>query len=342
MEVDVAKPSDAEGWDRFVAYHREAESYHRFAWKALFESVFGHPCHYLIAREADEVRGVLPLVQQKSLLFGNFLVSVPGFSYAGILADSVEAQRSLVRACSKLGKKLNVDHIELRHTKDSNLDLPARREKVSMRLPLPDSSEVLWKNLGSKLRAQVRRPRKEGAICRNGGSELIDAFYYVFSRNMRDLGTPVFPKRLFRKMLESFPEETRLFVVELDNVPCAAGIVHGYRRRLEIPSASSLRKFNKQSVNMLLYWSVLEYAVENGFKVFDFGRSTVDSGTYRFKKQWGSEQTPLHWDYLLLKGQDLPHLNPQNPKFRVATEVWQRLPLPVANWLGPRIVRNLP
>jgi FemAB-related protein (PEP-CTERM system-associated) len=159
---------------------------------------------------------------------------------------------------------------------------------------------------------------------------------------MRDLGTPVFPKKLFAQMCKSFPDKTRIFIVRINGKPCAAGITYGFRDRLEIPSASALREYNRSSVNMLLYWTVLKYAVREGYRVFDFGRSTVNAGTYRFKKQWGAEPEQLHWHYCLHPGAALPSLNPQNAKYQLATKVWQRLPLRIANLLGPRIVRNLP
>ncbi|MEL7185045.1 MAG: FemAB family XrtA/PEP-CTERM system-associated protein [Pseudomonadota bacterium] len=330
-------------WDGFVAASDAAEPYHPYEWRSVFERVFGHNCIYLTARnEGGDVVGILPLVQLRSRLFGNFLVSVPCFNYCGALAQDAAVLQELVAAAWRTAEELGASHVEMRHSADVKLELPYRDDKVAMRLRLPESSDELWKGFSSKLRAQIRRPTKAGAICEQGGLELLDDFYAVFSRNMRDLGTPVFPKDLFRQMCESFPEQTRLFVVRIDGQAAAAGVTYGFRDRLEIPSASSLREYNKVSVNMLLYWTVLQYAIDSGYRVFDFGRSTADAGTYRFKKQWGAEPASLHWHYCLRPGDKLPALNPQNARFRLATKMWQRLPLAVANSLGPRIVRNLP
>jgi len=342
-EVSEATDIDRDDWNAFVESAAEAESYHPYDWRKVFEEVYGHHCIYLIARgDKSEVIGILPLVQLKSRLFGNFLVSVPCFNYCGTLAETDAIRTELVSAAWRVAETLGASHVELRHRAGLKVDLPFRDDKVSMQLALPESGEQLWKNFSSKLRAQIRRPSKEGAVCEEGGAELLDEFYFVFSRNMRDLGTPVFPKKLFREMCKKFPDKTRLFVVRIGGKACAAGITYGFRDCLEIPSASALREFNRLSVNMLLYWTVLQYAIREGYRTFDFGRSTVDAGTYRFKKQWGAKPGQLHWHYCLRPGEAIPSLNPQNPKYQLATKIWQRLPLSVANFLGPRIVRNLP
>lgn len=341
--ISRATDADRADWDRFVVSVDESESYHLYEWRKVFERVLGHNCIYLVARDsAGIVVGVLPLVQLNSWLFGNFLVSVPWFNYCGMLTDNEAARLELLEAAWTIAEETGASHIELRHAGAQALDLPFRDDKVAMRLTLPESSEQLWQEFTSKLRAQIRRPTKAGATCEEGGIELLDEFYSVFSRNMRDLGTPVFPKSLFREMCTVFPDATRIFVVRLQGKPCAAGITHGFKDKLEIPSASSLREFNRISVNMLLYWTVLQYAVREGYGVFDFGRSTKDSGTYRFKKQWGALPRQLHWHYCVRPGAELPALNPQNPKYRIATEIWSRLPLWIANTLGPHIVRHLP
>ena len=339
----VAIAGDQADWNQFVDDQPQAEIYHRYEWKGLLERVFSHVCHYLIARDdSGIVQGVLPLAHLESRAFGSFLVSIPCFNYCGVLATSSGVRETLIAKAVNLGEQLGADHIELRHRNHFSLDLPFRDDKVAMRLDLPDSPDALWEQFPAKLRSQIRRPQKDGAVCEEGGAELVDDFYAVFSRNMRDLGTPVFPKQLFRSMLDDFPQSTRIFVVRLNRKPVAAGITIGYRKVLEIPSASALRKYNRISVNMLLYWTVLQHAIRNGYTVFDFGRSSIDAGTYRFKKQWGAKPQPLVWHYCLPDGKEIPRLNPSNPKFHLATRLWRKLPLPVANALGPRIVRHLP
>ena len=340
--VRLASDADADSWNDFVDTAANAEVYHRYEWRFLLEDVFEHRCHYLLAEDGEgNVVGVLPASEISSLLFGRFIVSIPYFNYCGALGASAAVRDSLVTRLAAVATEVGAAHVELRHRDEVELEWPAKTDKISMQLSLPEDEEQLWQQFSSKLRAQVRRPKKAGATCRSGGLELLDDFYAVFSRNMRDLGTPVFPKAMFEKMLSLFPTITRVFVVDLDGMPAAAGITIGYRGVLEIPVASSLRAFNRQAVNMLLYWSVLQYAIREQYETFDFGRSTVDSGPHRFKKQWGAEPQPLRWHYWLKDGGDLPQLNPSNPKFRVATAIWQRLPLGIATYLGPKVIRFL-
>ncbi len=343
ISISQATDEDRGAWDSFVDTMEEAESYHPYEWRKVLERAFGHKCIYLLARnESGKVVGLLPLVHQRSLLFGSFLVSIPCFNYCGTLTRDESIRRQLVEAAWESARQGGASHVELRHRAGIRLDLPHRDDKVSMQMELPDTSDDLWQGFSSKLRAQIRRPAKAGAVCREGGVELLEDFYAVFSRNMRDLGTPVFPRSLFAEMCRSFPDKTRIFVVYLGGRACAAGITYGFRDRLEIPSASSLRDYNRESVNMLLYWTVLQYAIRENYTLFDFGRSSKDAGTYRFKKQWGAEPRQLHWHYRLAPDTPLPRLNPQSAKFSLATRLWQRLPVPVANAIGPRIVRNLP
>jgi FemAB-related protein (PEP-CTERM system-associated) len=170
----------------------------------------------------------------------------------------------------------------------------------------------------------------------------LENFYEVFSANMRDLGTPVNSKVLFRNILEGFPEQSRIGVVLKDKRPVAAGFIIGFKEKLQIPWASSLRRFNSLSPNMLLYWGILEYACNNGYRIFDFGRSTPEEGTHKFKEQWNPRVIPLYWHYWVTNGEEKPGLNPDNPKFKIFIKVWRYLPLPIANILGPRIVKYLP
>jgi len=233
-------------------------------------------------------------------------------------------------------------HIELRQEEPLATEWPVRSKKVSMRLALPPDYETLLKAFPSKLRSQVRRAQKEGMDVRVGGTELLGDYYRVFARCMRDLGTPVYEKGFFETILETFPKEVRLCVVSLNGSPLASGLLYGFRNRLEIPWAASDKRFSRLSPNMLLYGAVLEFACREGFKEFDFGRSSVDSGTYRFKAQWGAQPHQLHWYYWLSEGRRIPELNPDNPKFKAAIALWKRLPVPVANLVGPHLVKYLP
>lgn len=329
-------------WDRFVDSAADATAYHRYAWRDVVRKVFGHESYYLAARDASgAISGVLPLVRLKSMLFGDFMVSLPYFNYGGIVASSTSARDKLLEAAAALARELGVTHLELRDSAAEASTWPSRTDKVSMLLNLPATPEAFAKSLPSKLRSQVKRPLREGASCVFGRQELLDEFYAVFAENMRDLGTPVYSKQFFATMLDTVPE-TKLAVVQVKGDSVAAGFLVKHRQQMEIPWASSLRRANTLGVNMFLYWNVLEQAVKDGCTVFDFGRSTRDSGTFKFKQQWGAQPLQLHWHYWLRDGGEPPKLNPANPKYKAAVAVWRKLPLAVANWIGPHVVRNLP
>lgn len=339
---ELVADADAERWDAFVSSAATASFYHRYRWRQLVHGVFDRETYYLAARRGERVCAVLPIVRLTSRLFGDFLVSLPYLNYGGVAGESPEVERQLVERGCALARELGVSHLELRHGRPVCDSMPVRTDKVAMLLDLPSSAGALWQALGSKVRAQIKRPQREGAACVQGGGELLDEFYAVFAENMRDLGTPVYPKRFFAGILEAFPGETRLFVVRCSGEAAAAGLVIGSGASLEIPWASSLRRANALGVNMLLYWHALEFACQQGYGTFDFGRCTVDSGTYRFKKQWGARPRQLYWHYWLRDGGEPPRLNHSNPKYEAAVAAWRRLPLAVANRLGPLLVRNLP
>ena len=343
MDIQLVKDSDNHLWDSYVLSHPESAFYHMIGWKDVIEQTFGHKTFYLIAKSDQRaVIGILPLVLMKSSLFGNFLISLPFFNYGGVLADNKDIEKALVTEAITIGKIEKIEHIELRHLRNKDLNLTVKTSKVSMVLNLPDNSNSLFKSFKSKLRSQIRRPEKEGLFSFIGGIELFDNFYKIFSINMRDLGTPVYDKKFFINTLRKFPNFTRICTIFHQHKPVASGILVNFKDKVEIPWASSLRKYNHLSSNMMLYWNALKYASDNGFKQFDFGRSTPHEGTYRFKKQWGAKPVQLYWHYWLSNGGLLPELNPHNSKYKYAIRIWQHLPLWITNSIGPRIVKNIP
>ncbi|HEU4685548.1 MAG TPA: FemAB family XrtA/PEP-CTERM system-associated protein [Nitrospira sp.] len=341
--IQVSNDQDRASWEQFVLGHPLASGYHTLSWQSVVHRVFGHQVYALMAKDEDgTVRGVLPLVLTDSAMFGRFLTSMAFFNYGGVVADGTHITAALLSEAAELAKSLRASHIELRHSEPLETNWPVRSHKVSMRLALPPQYDILLKAFPSKLRSQIKRAQKEDMEVRIGGEELLDDYYRVFSRCMRDLGTPVYGKRLFQAIVEAFPKEVRLCVVFLEGRPLASGLVYGFRRRLEIPWAASDRRYSRLAPNMLLYSAVLEYACREGYQEFDFGRSSIGGGTYRFKEQWGAKPHPLYWYYWLAEGRDVPQLNPENPKYKAAITVWRHLPLPVANLLGPHIVKYLP
>jgi len=339
VTVTVATPADRSAWEAFVSSTPAATGYHEWAWRTVIEQSFGHEAIYLMARDEGRVLGVLPIVQIKSLLFGRTMTSLPFLNYGGVLAESEHAANALVEKAAQLARGRGVGHVELRHIERRFPDLPCKQHKVTMKLALQPG---MWERLDRKVRNQVRKAEKSELVATRGGAELAGEFYTVFTRNMRDLGTPVYARRFFEEILNAFPGRARVIVVRLKDRPIAAGLTFRTRNTVEIPWASSIRDFNNLCPNHLLYWTALEAAVADGCETFDFGRSTPDEGTYKFKEQWGAEPVRLHWEYRLLHDGRLPDQSPKNPKFRLMIETWKRCPLWLTNALGPHIVRSIP
>lgn len=342
--IKLLADSEKSQWDAFVLASNYSSCYHQSGWKEVIEKTFGHRTFYLLSQdESRNINGILPLAQLKSFLFGNFLVSLPYFNYGGACVSNQKVLDSLLSEAVHLAGETNAEHIELRHMEPIYPNLPVKFNKVSMWLQLPKDSQTLFKSFPAKLRSQIRRAKKEDMVAAIGGLDMLDHFYAVFSQNMRDLGTPVYPKSFFRNILQIFPDTTWIGAVfTKDGLPVASGLLVGFKDHLEIPWASSLRGYNALSPNMLLYWSVLEFACERGFRVFDFGRSTPGEGTYRFKAQWGTKPAQLYWHYWLKTGRSMPELNPHNQKYQLAIRFWKKLPVPLTCMLGPMIVKNLP
>jgi serine/alanine adding enzyme len=304
--------------------------------------------------------GLLPLVHLKHFLFGNSLISMPFVDMGGILADDEETEQAFLLHAIKLGRKLGATTIELRNaqplsclnstnstdsTSPSNpinpISVAMRSHKVRMLLDLPNTSDILLKSFKSKLRSQIRKPMKERLTTRIGRNELMGDFYEVFSINMRDLGSPVHSINLMRHVLEEFPAHAKIVVVYGNDCPMACGLIVGFKDVLENPWASSLRKCSHLSPNMLLYWSMLEYACKNGFARFDFGRSTPGEGTFKFKEQWGAKPAELHWYYIPLKGQQISDESTEKSRFESFITCWQKLPVPVTRLIGPMIRKHV-
>ena len=382
--------TDKQCWDAYVMSHPDATHCHLSAWKDIIEKTYGHKGHYLLAEEAGKTRGIVPVFQMRSFLFGNQLVSVPFLNYGGILADNEDIEKALLFETLKLARELKANTIELRHLRPLSclkglesldamnrstaaekhcrtfnsstsaqqhlstnivpltggspinpINLFTRAHKLRMLLQLPESGEELFKSYNAKLRSQIRRPQKEGMNSVIGGAELLNDFYKVFSTNMRDLGSPVHSKTLFKEVLSYFGDEAKIGIVNYKNQPVAAGMIIRFKNTVEIPWASSLRSYNQYSPNMLLYWSFLEYACSKGHQYFDFGRSTPGEGTHRFKEQWGAKGSPIYWHNILLNGRPVAESGLEKSKFQTAIRYWKKLPLPISNAFGPMIRKQI-
>ena len=327
----------------YVAGKGQATPSRHPGWLLVLQHGLKQEPYCLEATRGGQTAGLLPLAFVRSRLFGRFLVGLPYLNVGGVMADDDGVAAALVDRAVELADRLDVRYLELRH--EEPLEHPALghrlTEKVHMRLELPAAADPLWKGFHTKVRNQVRKGRKQEMAVHWGGEELLGEFYDVFARNMRDLGTPVFPAALFRAALRQFPERAELCVVRLGPKPVAAAILTHGDGMTEVPSASSLRRFKLTNANMLMYWHLLCRAVERGQRTFDFGRSSLESGTYAFKKQWGARPHPAVWQYYLRRG-SMGQMRPESPRYRLLIRVWRHLPVAVTRLIGPPIVRGIP
>ncbi len=313
------------------------------AWLNVLRDGLGHEVYAVEATLDGETCGFLPLALVSSLLFGRYLVSLPYLNSNGVIAGSPDVAALLVNRAVELADELNARNLELRH--ETAVEHPALdgtlTTKIHMRLPLPATQAELWTGFDAKVRNQVRKGEKPGFGVAWGGLALLDPFYAVLCENMRDLGTPVYGRDLFETILATFPGDAELCVVTDGNKPVAAALLLHGPGVTEVPTASSLRAYNASCVNMLMYRHLLDRAVSRGQAVFDFGRSTTDGPTFKFKKQWGAAASPAVWQYAT-RGGTVGEMRPDNPKYQRLIRAWQRLPVRLTQAIGPAIVRGIP
>jgi serine/alanine adding enzyme len=327
-------------WNTFARSQRGYTHFHRYEWRALIERVFGHECIYLAAYdEQGAVQGILPLVRVKSIVFGHYLVSMPFVNYGGPLGTDAGV-RAVVGEAVALARAGNVKLLELRSRTPQPIDLPASHRKITVLLDLAGTPDAVFKRFEPKLRSQIRRPQKEGVTVKFGATEA-EGFYRVFAEHMRDLGTPVQSRTLFSAIAETFPDDAWFACAYLRGEAVAGGCGFRFGDEFEMTWASSLRAYNREAPNMLLYWSLMERAMESGARCFNFGRCTPGSGTHRFKSQWGGRDEPLWW-YDVSASADTHTPSPDDGAYSWGPRLWRHLPTRVATALGPKIVRFIP
>ena len=327
-------------WDDFVRRQPGWTHFHLSAWQQVIRRVWRHDTIYLAARHPDgSVSAILPLVRIRSPLFGHFLCSLPFVNYGGPLGDEAGV-RALAAHATALAASTGVDLTEFRSYQPLPLELPVSHRKVTGVLDLPAQAPAsLLTRLDAKVRNQVRRPAKEGVRFEFGRAQ-VAPFFAVFSEHMRDLGTPTQPLQLFETLADTFPDDCWFGCAWLGDVPIAGGCGFRWGTEFEMTWASALRAHAKLSPNMGLYWAFMERAIADGLTLFNFGRCSVDSGTHRFKRQWGSRDVPLWW-YQAARGLAKTP-SPDDSRFALGPKIWRHLPVAVANRLGPPIVRLIP
>lgn len=341
MNVNILTAPDP-ACQTFVQQTPNGRICHLPAWNDVVIRAVGHLPFYLVARENGKIRGVLPLTQVRSLLFGNRMISQALSNYGGLLTDSPKACDALFNYAVELATKLNCESIEFRNTQPLPYNLKTRTGKVCMHLPLVPNPHELWQGFRSEIRNRIRKAEKSGLIAVDGGIELLDHFYRVYTVRMHQLGTPCYSRKVMYNILQAFPNNSRIFTVRLSGLTVGAGFTVCFSGFAEMPWVATITRYNKLAPNNLLYWSAIKHYCLKQASWFDFGRSTVNGPTYEFKRRWGTNPVDLHYQYWVCPGHQLSILSPDSFKYQKKVQMWKKLPLWMTRLLGPYISRNLP
>lgn len=339
LTVRQMQPADAARWDEFVLNCAEATFFHRSGWQKVIERAFGHKTWFLYAESNGQIQGVLPLAEINSRLFGHSLVSLPFCVYGGIATNSELAGEALDQAAQALASQQKVDHLEYRHLKPMHPDWPGKDLYVTFRKELDPDVEQNMLAIPRKQRAMVRKGIKAGLTSEI--DEGVERFFSVFADNVHRHGTPALPKRYFALLKETFGSDCEVLSVVKDGQVLSSVLSFYFRDEVLPYYAGDTLDARNFAANDFKYWELMRRACERGIRVFDYGRSKRGTGPFDFKKNWGFEPQPLCYEYQLHQAKAVPDHNPLNPKYQLFIKAWQKLPLPVANFIGPYIVKNL-
>ncbi|MGH8145756.1 MAG: FemAB family XrtA/PEP-CTERM system-associated protein [Rhodanobacteraceae bacterium] len=330
---------DETRWDAFVRDASEATFFHCAAWRDILEQSLGHRAHYLYAEQGGVITGVLPLAEIRSRLFGHSLISTPFCVYGGALASDRDSEAKLIESATALADQLKVDYLELREREPRHDGWPVKDLYVSFRKAIDPDHDKNLKAIPRKQRAMVRKGIGLGLEARHDGD--IGDFYRVYAESVRNLGTPVLPRKYYARLQQTFGDDCEITLVTHAGQPVAAVMSFYFRDEVHPYYGGSVARGRALAANDFMYWAVMQRAVERGARLFDFGRSKQDTGSYHFKKHWGFEPQPLPYAYHLVRASEIPNVSPTNSKYSLFIKAWQKLPLPVSNTLGPWLARDL-
>lgn len=341
--IERLAPQDARGaalWDNFVMASPQASFFHRSAWQHILREIFHHDTHFLFAHEGGRVTGVLPLAHMKSLLFGKSLTSLPFAVYGGVAADDEATAAALEAEAQRLAQRLQVDHLELRQLQRQHEGWPRQELYVTFRKEILAEEEANMLAIPRKQRAMVRKGIKNGLKSEIDSG--VDRFFALYADNVHRHGTPALSRRYFEALRKHFGDDCEVLTVTGSDGQLLSSVLSFYFRDEVLPYyAGDDWAARELAANDFKYWELMRRACARGLKTFDYGRSKVGTGPYSFKKNWGFEPQPLHYEYRLYKRDAVPQNNPANKKYKLMIETWRRLPLGFANWLGPFVVRSL-
>jgi len=339
LRVRPMEAADSARWDAFVEACPEATFFHRAGWRRLLEDVLGHRTYYVLAEADGRIEGVLPLGHVKSRLFGSALVSTPFCVYGGVAATSPRARAALTERACALARDLRVDYLELRHLVPRNFDWPRKDLYVTFRRPIDPDPEQNMLAIPRKQRAMVRKGMQAGLVSEIDAG--VDRFYRAYSESVRNLGTPVLPRRWYAALQAEFGGACDVLTVTREGRLVASVLSFYFRDQVLPYYGGGTDEAREVKGNDFMYWELMRRAGERGYRLFDYGRSKQGTGSFSFKKNWGFEPEPLAYEYYLVRAKSVPEVNPLNPKYRHFIRVWQQLPLGVTQALGPLLARSL-
>jgi FemAB-related protein (PEP-CTERM system-associated) len=329
-------------WDDFVVAQPEGTLFHLTAWKRSIERAFGFEARYLLAQKNGRICGILPLFRSSNWVQGQTLISTPFAVYGGICFNDPAASIALRTAAVQMATEDGVDYLELREAHRPFSDSFLTKELyVTFEQPLTKDPEQLMRGFPKDTRYMIRKAQKSGLRTVTDNAQL-DSFYNIYAHSVRNLGTPVFSGRFFRILLEEFGSTAGVTVIWRDSKALAAVLSFRFRGTILPYYGGSLPEGRQFAVNNFMYWEVMRSACERGLSTFDFGRSKLGTGSYFFKTQWNMHSRPLPYQFYLVRRKNLPNFSPANPKFKLATSLWRRIPLPLTKTLGPSLVRLFP
>lgn len=333
--------ADAVSWDEYVNSSEGGTFFHLSGWQTVLKRAFGHKPFFLMAKRDDRIVGVLPLAQVKSPLFGNHLVALPFCVYGGVVANDEEAALALRQAACDKATQLNVEALEMRNIEPvANSDWPQKDLYVTFRKTIESDHDVNLKAIPNRQRAMIRKGIANGleSVPTDDSTRL----YRVYSESVRNLGTPVFSAKYFKVLQDVFGQACRILMITHEGRD-VAGVMSFYFKDEVLPyyggSVAAAREI--KGTNDFMYWELMRRSCDEGLAVFDFGRSKKGTGAFKFKKNWGFTPQDLHYEYFLVKAEEMPELNPNNPRYQKMIAIWKKLPLPVANLIGPPVAAYL-
>lgn len=332
----------AKEWDRFVLSHPEAAFFHQSAWKRVMEKTYGYAARYFYAECEGRIVGIAPAFLISNWVMGRCLISLPFAVYGGVCAENEEIRQALTEHLERFAEMDRVEYLELRDRKGDVLPgYHANPRYATFTMPLQADTEALYNALPKDIRYMVRKGEKAGLTVRRGFDQL-EAFYALMTLNLRRLGTPTFPRKLFESLAREYPGQVELLLVYSNGIPFAGGMIFLFRGSAQPYYVGAREDAKAVAANDFLWWQMIKYAAETGCTEFDFGRSKLHSGNYDFKRKWKPHIENLAYQVRLVQRKTVPNFSPTNAKFELATNIWKRLPLGITRVLGPRVVRWFP